>query len=353
MLSPASIALGRKLFFDRRLSLNKTFSCAMCHVPEQGFANNEMATAVGIEGRSVRRNAPSLLNVAYASRLFHDGREDRLAQQVWAPLLAANEMGNPSIGYVINTIRSLADYDGLFAAVYDAQQPGMQNIGDALAAYQMTLNAADSPFDRWYFGGDARAVGAAVKHGFELFRGKAGCASCHAVAEDYALFSDYAMHNTGVGYLSSQVNSAATVQVQLAPGVFVDVQREVLERVGEPLAADLGLYEITENPADRWKFKTPTLRNVALSAPYMHDGSLTSLREVVEFYNRGGIANPLLDPLLRPLQLQEQEVDALVALLQALNGSNLPVLLRDAFAAPVGDTGGASPAKGGQRGQGS
>ncbi len=353
VLSPASIALGRKLFFDRRLSLNKTFSCAMCHVPEQGFANNEMATAVGIEGRSVRRNAPSLLNVAYASRLFHDGREDRLSQQVWAPLLAANEMGNPSIGYVINTIRSLADYDGLFAAVYDAQQPGMQNIGDALAAYQMTLNAADSPFDRWYFGGDAQAVGAAVKHGFELFRGKAGCASCHTVTKDYALFSDYAMHNTGVGYLSSQVNSAATVQVQLAPGVFVDVQREVLERVGEPLAADLGLYEITENPADRWKFKTPTLRNVALSAPYMHDGSLTSLREVVEFYNRGGIANPLLDPLLRPLQLQEQEVDALVALLQALNGSNLPVLLRDAFAAPVGDTGGASPAKGGQRGQGS
>ena len=350
VLSRESIALGRKLFFDRRLSLNKTFSCAMCHVPEQGFASNELATAVGIEGRSVRRNAPSLLNVGYASRLFHDGREDRLAQQVWSPLLAANEMGNPSIGYVINTINSLADYDGLFAAVFDGQEPGMQNIGDALAAYQMTLNAADSPFDRWYFGADERAVSDAVKQGFALFRGKAGCSNCHSVTGDYALFSDYAMHNTGVGYLSSQVNSAPTVQVQLAPGVFVDVQREVLERVGEPQAADLGLYEITENPDDRWKFRTPTLRNVALSAPYMHDGSLSTLREVLEFYNRGGIANPLLDPLVRPLQLQEQEIDALLALLQALNGSNVPALLRDAFAAPVGDT---QSAQGGQRGQGS
>ena len=336
-LSRERVALGRKLFFDRRLSLNNTFSCAMCHIPEQGFSNNELATAVGIEGRSVRRNAPTLYNVGYATRLFHDGREDRLAQQVWAPLLAKNEMGNPAIGHVINRIKALADYRGLFEAAFDGQGPGMQNIGDALAAYQLTLNAADSPFDRWFFGGDEAALSAQAKQGFALFRGKAACNRCHLVAQDHALFSDFAMHNTGVGYPSSRVEQQTTLQVQLAPGVFVDVDKKLVATVGEPVRADLGLYEITEDPADRWKFRTPTLRNVALTAPYMHDGSLATLREVVQFYNAGGIDNPVLDPLLQPLALNAGEVDALVVFLQALTGSNVAALVADAFAAPVGD----------------
>ncbi len=338
VLSRESIALGRKLFFDRRLSLNNTFSCAMCHVPEQGFTNNELATAVGIEGRTVRRNAPSLYNVGYATRLFHDGREDQLAQQVWSPLLAKNEMGNPSIGYVINKINALPDYRGLFESAYDGEGPGMQRIGDALTAYQLTLNAADSPFDRWYFGGDDGAVSTQVKQGFTLFTGKAACASCHLIDETHALFSDYGLHNTGVGYVSSQVNNARMQTVQLAPGVFVDVDSTLIAKVGEPLKADLGLYEITEDPADRWKFKTPSLRNVALTAPYMHDGSLLSLSEVIAFYNRGGIDNELLDPLLRPLGLTVEETRALEAFLQSLTGSNVPALVADAFAAPVGDT---------------
>ena len=338
LLSRESIALGRKLFFDRRLSLNDTFSCAMCHLPEQGFTNNELATAVGIEGRTVRRNAPSLYNVAYATRLFHDGREDQLAQQAWSPLLAKNEMGNPSIGYVINKINALPDYLGLFESVYDGEGPGMQRIGDALAAYQLTLNAADSPFDRWYFGGDDGAVSAQVKQGFALFSGKAACVSCHLVDKTHALFSDYSMHNTGVGYVSSQVDKARMQSVQLAPGVFVDVDSALIEKVGEPQMADLGYYEITEDPADRWKFKTPSLRNVALTAPYMHDGSLLSLREVVQFYNRGGVDNELLDPLLQPLGLFAEEVDALEVFLQSLTGNNVPALVSDAFAAPVGDT---------------
>ena len=337
-LSRQSIALGRKLFFDRRLSLNATFSCAMCHVPEQGFANNELATAVGIEGRSVRRNAPTLYNVGFATKLFHDGREDHLAQQVWGPLLAKNEMGNPSVGYVINKIKALSDYAGLFEAAFEGAGPGMQNIGDALAAYQLTLNAADSPFDRWYYGGDEAAVSARVKRGFELFRGKGACASCHLVAQSHALFSDYQMHNTGIAYVSSRVDLPGTQKVQLAPGVFVDVDTQLIKKVGEPAMADLGLYEITEDPADRWKFRTPTLRNVALSAPYMHNGSLATLREVVQFYNAGGIDNPLLDPLLQPLHLDETDIEALVAFLQSLTGSNVPTLVADAFAAPIGDS---------------
>jgi cytochrome c peroxidase len=337
VLSRQSIALGRKLFFDRRLSLNNTLSCAMCHVPEQGFSNNELATAVGIEGRTVRRNAPTLYNVGFATRLFHDGREDQLAQQVWGPLLAKNEMGNPSIGHVINKIRALPDYTGLFEAAFGGEGPGMQTIGNALAAYQLTLNAADSPFDRWYFGGDDAAVSQQVKQGFALFRGKAACAGCHLVAEGHALFSDYRMHNTGVGYLSSVVDEQATQTVQLAPGVFVQVDKQLIAKVGEPAMADLGLYEITENPADRWKFRTPSLRNVALSAPYMHDGSIATLREIVQFYNRGGVDNVLLDPLLQPLHLSGEEAEALVAFLQALTGRNVPELVADAFAAPVGD----------------
>jgi len=200
-----------------------------------------------------------------------------------------------------------------------------------------SLNAADSPFDRWYFGGKQDAVSAQAKAGFELFRGKAGCAGCHLVEQSHALFSDYRMHNTGLGYLSSRVDDSATQTVQLAPGVFVEVEKILLARVSEPVMADLGLYEITENPADRWKFRTPTLRNVALSAPYMHDGSLGTLREVIEFYRDGGIDNALLDPLLQPLDLNEAEIESLLAFLLALTGSNVPALVADAFAAPVGD----------------
>ena len=338
-LSGAAIALGRKLFFDRRLSLNGTISCAMCHIPEQGFASNELATAIGIEGRSVRRNTPTLYNVGFATRLFHDGREDQLAQQVWAPLLAKNEMGNPSIGHVINTITSLPDYRGLFERAFDGEAPGMQNIGEALAAYQLTLNAADSPFDRWFFGGEQAAVSAQVRQGFELFTGKAACSSCHVIEDKHALFSDYLMHNTGVGYASSMGDGQQTQKVQLAPGVFVEIDKQLIATVAEPTLSDVGLYEITENPADRWKFRTPTLRNVALSAPYMHDGSLATLRDVLEFYNRGGIKNELLDPLLQPLGLNEGEIAALLAFLQALTGGNVPELVSDAIAAPIGDRG--------------
>lgn len=340
VLTPEKIALGRKLFFDRRLSLNNTISCAMCHVPEQGFTSNELATAVGIEGRTVRRNTPTVLNAAYQKLLFHDGREDHLSQQIWGPLLAKNEMGNPSVGHLLNKIRRLPDYAGLFETAFGAP-PNMLNLGQALAAYQMTLNAAGSPFDRWYFGGQEDAVSAQVKRGFELFTGKAGCSQCHRIEKDHALFTDQALHNTGVGYLASVPSHEQSEKVQLAPGVSVEVPLEVIASVSQPQAADLGRYEITEDPDDRWKFRTPSLRNVALTAPYMHDGSLSTLREVVDFYNKGGIANPLLDPAIRPLGLDASEIDALVAFLESLTGSNVGTLVADAMTAPIGDPGAA------------
>ena len=342
-ITKEKIALGRKLFFDRRLSLNSTMSCAMCHVPDQGFTSNEIATAVGFEGRSVRRNTPSLYNIAYAETLFHDAREDSLSQQVWSPFLAHNEMANPSIGYVVNKIKRLPDYSGLFENAFGLanKSVNMLSIGDALAAYQQTLNSADSPFDRWHFGNqspNAAGISDQAIKGYALFRGKAGCITCHQVGESHALFTDQSMHNTGLGYENSMGKKPKQQSVMLAPGVFVEVEQSIIDNVSEKPAADLGHYEISQNPKDRWLYKTPMLRNVALSTPYMHDGSLSTLRDVVEFYNRGGVKNPGLDPLIRPLGLNDQEISQLVAFMDSLTGSNVTQILNDAADAPIGDT---------------
>jgi len=341
-LTAEKVALGRRLFVDRRLSLNGTFSCAMCHIPAQGFTSNELQTAVGIEGRTVRRNAPSLYNVGYATRLFHDARETRLEHQVWAPLLAANEMGNPSIASVIEKLRRLPDYRGRFEAAF-GQGPDMETVGMALASYQRTLNCADSPFDRWYFGGEPDAVSAAARRGFAVFMGKGGCSNCHAVESNHALFTDHGLHNTGVGYRKSMAREPAERRVQVAPGVSLRVPSDLIRSVSEPRASDLGRYEVTQDPDDRWKYRTPSLRNVSLTGPYMHDGSIATLAEVVELYDRGGVPNPLLDPRIRPLGLSDAEKDDLLAFLSTLTGSNAAALVADALAAPVGDVGSDDP----------
>ena len=336
-ITRAKVELGRKLFFDRRLSLNDTFSCAMCHVPEQGFTSNELSMAVGFEGRSHRRNSPTVYNAAFLTRLFHDGREETLEQQIWGPLLASNEMANPSVGAVIGKIRRLPDYRGLFEQTFDGRGVGMETLGMALASYQRVLVSGNSSFDRWYFGGDASAMLVSAQRGFELFTGKGGCVSCHLVDKDSALFSDNGLHNTGTGYRESMGIRPDKEQVLIAPGVTIEVDREIIDSVGLPPQADVGLYEVTQNPGDRWKYRTPGLRNVALTAPYMHNGSLSTLRDVVEFYNDGGVPNELQDPRVRPLGLSEREIDDLVAFLRSLTGDNVDTIVADAFAAPVGD----------------
>jgi cytochrome c peroxidase len=336
-ITAAKVALGRKLFFDRRLSLNETFSCAMCHVPEQGFTSNELATAVGIEGRTVRRNSPTIYNVAYFTNIFHDGRELSLEHQIWQPLLAANEMGNPGIDLVIEKIKRQPDYDGMFATAFGSSGPTMESIGMAIASYERLLVSGKSPFDRWYYGGEETALSDVTKRGFRLFTGKAECASCHTIGEQHALFTDDDFHNTGIGWQAAQGGGPETYQVQLAPGVRVQVPSRIIEQVGEPPPSDLGRYEVTQDPADRWRYKTPILRNVALTAPYMHNGVFSTLRQVVSFYNQGGIDNPFLDPRIRPLNLTTEEEADIVAFLMALTGDNIETLVRDAFAAPVGD----------------
>ncbi|MET0052769.1 MAG: cytochrome c peroxidase [Candidatus Thiodiazotropha sp.] len=342
-LTREKIELGRQLFYDRRLSLNDTFSCAMCHIPEQGFTSNELAMAVGIEGRTVRRNSPTIYNAAYAGLLFHDGREQTLEQQVWGPLLAKNEMGNTSVGQVLQKVRDIDDYRGRFEAAFDGRGVGMETLGMALASYQRTLLSGDSPFDRWYYGADEQALSAEAKRGYELFTGKAGCVACHHIGETAALFSDDRLHNTGLGYRESMGLRPEKQPVLVAPGITLEIDRAIIDQVGEPPPADVGRYEVTQDPRDRWKYKTPSLRNVALTAPYMHNGAFTTLRQVIDYYAAGGVPNELLDPLIHPLPLSETEKNDLLAFLESLTGSNVDTLVADAFAAPVGDVGKGDP----------
>jgi len=210
----------------------------------------------------------------------------------------------------------------------------------ALASYERTLVSGDSAFDRFLYAGDATQFSSAAKRGFALFSGRAGCVECHTVGSEHALFSDNSFHNTGIGFIAAMgPGNGETQRVQAAPGVYLEVPRSLIRQVSEPPSSDLGRYEITHNPADRWRYRTPGLRNVALSAPYMHDGSIPTLAGVVEFYRRGGVPNEELDPLMRPLELSDTDVDDIVAFLESLTGGDVQTLVADAFAAPVGDVG--------------
>jgi len=330
--------LGKQLFFDRRLSFNGTISCATCHIPEQGFTNNEIRTAVGFQGRSVKRNSPTMFNVAYLTRLFHDGREFTLEQLTWSPLLAHNEMANPSMGYVIHKVRNTDDYAEQFEQAFEGRGLTIETLVKALAVYQRALVSGNSRFDRWFFANDKSQLSDQEKQGFEIFTGKGTCSACHTINNDYALFTDNLLHNTGMGYQESMAISDATQRIQLGPGLFAEIDREMVELVTQnPKENDLGLYELTQDPDDRWKFRTPTLRNVALTAPYMHNGKFLLLRDVVEFYNQGGVENELLSPLIKPLNLTVEEVDSLVAFLKTLTGGDVDVLVADAFSVPVRD----------------
>ncbi len=331
--SPEKIALGRKLFLDRRLSGNGTMSCAMCHVPEQGFAQNGLAMSVGSAGRSLRRNAPTLLNVAFYTHLFHDGRETSLEAQAWSPLLAENEMANGSADAVVARIAALPDYVGRFERAFAGAPASRAAIGRALAAYQRSLVAGQSRFDRWWFGGDNSAMSDEEQRGFHLFRFRAGCTQCHSVDDDHALFTDQRFHNTGTGHDRAAARERP-VRVELAPGLVAEVTRDALARFGEKPADDLGRMEVTRDPADRWKYRTPSLRNVALTAPYMHDGSLATLGDVVAFYDRGGGGDPDKADYLFPLGLSDADRRALVAFLKTLTGSNVEKLVEEARNAP-------------------
>ena len=338
-LDPAEIDLGRQLFFDRRLSKNETLSCAMCHIPEQGFTQNELATPVGHLGKGVRRNVPSLYNVAFAEALFLDGREQSLEAQIWSPLLANNEMANDSREAVLAKLASNDFYTKRFAEIFE-EGLTQSTLGRALAAYQRALLSGDSPFDRWYFGGEelpikkgsgAEGYPALAARGFAVFQDK-GCATCHRIDDSSALFTDGQFHNTGTGYLRAS-RALRPPSVQLAPGIFVvptvDAETETF--------TDDGRYEVTGREADKWRYRTPSLRNVALTGPYMHDGSVATLEAVVAFYAEGGGGDPAQDPRTQSVQLTQSDQDALVAFLKTLTSSHVDALVSDARSVTIGE----------------
>ncbi|SFT39445.1 cytochrome c peroxidase [Pseudovibrio denitrificans] len=327
----AKIELGRKLFFDRRLSINRTMSCAMCHVPEQGFTNWELSTAIGVEGRSIKRNSPSILNVGYLSTLFHDGRDPSLETQFIGPLTARNEMANPSAGHVVSLLNSLLEYKPLFEDAFGAHA-SLDRIGMALGAYQRSVMAGNSPFDQWHFGGNEAAVSDAAKRGYEIFTGKGGCSGCHLIEEEYALFTDDQFHDTGYGQMreNERQNPPSSIPVQVAPGVVHQMDFSKVLSVSIKREADLGRYEVTEVPLDRWKFRTPTLRNLTVTPPYMHDGHFSTLTEVIRFYDQGGSGLPGQDPRIHPLKLTGTERTDLETFLRSLTSPDLDCLTAEA-----------------------
>ncbi|NKB15688.1 MAG: cytochrome C peroxidase [Sphingomonadales bacterium] len=291
----------------------------MCHLESNAFASTQSSKAVGMEGQTLRRNAPSVLNVVYQKSLLHDGREHDLALQVWLPLLAADEMANPSIGHVLRRLQSLPGYLDAFSKVYPDRGIAVDTIGDAIAAYESTLLSANSRFDRWLFGRDKGALTAAEQEGLALFTGKAGCASCHRIELDHALFTDHEFHNTGIGYRATMQRDRQ-YSVQLAPGESTVVRDAELRSVAEGVKGDIGRFEITLKSEHRWAYKTPSLRNVTLTPPYMHDGSIATLAEVVRYYNEAVLLTMVWIRVLRKLGLTPQEQDNLLAFLGALVG---------------------------------
>jgi cytochrome c peroxidase len=291
-----SIALGEKLFFSPLLSVDRTLSCGDCHNPKKSFADGQRVST-GVRGRKGQRNAPSVHNAAYNALQFWDGRAQSLEDQASGPMMNSVEMAHTAEGVEqrLGEDQSIRDmFVKAFGPAPNGRSPiTMARVTHAIASYERTLLRANSPFDHFYFGGDQKALNPEAQRGLAVFRdpAKGNCATCHRIEAKYALFTDNKFHNLGVG---------------------VNPEGEL---------TDLGRYEITKRDGDQGAFRTPSLRNVAETAPYMHDGSLKTLKEVVDFYVGGGNANPYRDKEIRPLtHLTRQERSDLIAFLESLTG---------------------------------
>lgn len=312
----AKIALGKRLFHDKRLSQDGTVSCASCHQEDKAFTDGR-AVAVGIRQLTGFRNAPTVVNAAFYKTLFVDGRALSLEAQALGPLLNPVEHGLKDGAQIVALVMQDPTYRKQFATIF--QQTGKEitlaQISQAIASFERTLIAGNSAFDRYLFGRDRSAMTQSEARGMRLFRRKGNCANCHEIAGKDALFMDNRFYNLGVGFnkLSGQFN--AFVNALRAGDSSDDFEFTAAQR------AELGRFNVTKVIADIGKFKTPTLRNIALTAPYMHDGSVATLEDVVEYYDKGGDNNPLLDAAIFPLHLSRQEKQDLVAFLKALTSA--------------------------------
>jgi cytochrome c peroxidase len=280
-LTEAKVQLGRRLFFDPILSADGMVSCASCHDPAHGFSRPQRF-AVGVRAQRSARNAPSLFNRAYGTAFFWDGREKSLEAQALRPIESPTEMGS-TVAEAVQRLRSQREYAAQFRAVF-ADGVTAENLARAIASFERVLLTGDSRVDR-FRAGDLRALTDSERHGLWLFESRGRCWRCHTGPN----FTDESFHNTGVSWGQEPV--------------------------------DWGRYTITKQESDRGRFKTPTLRGLTATAPYMHDGSLATLEEVLEFYNRGGIKNPNVDPAIGPLGLSKDDLRDLVAFLRALSDS--------------------------------
>ena len=325
----AKINLGRKLFFDERLSHSGKLSCGSCHLPHEGFTVNEGATPVGHEGAILRRNAPTLLNVAYQRSLFFDGRKTSLEEQALEPFTVEDELANPSLEVVIERLRQLPDYDGLFEAAF-GEGPSPQTVGQAISTYERTLLAANSAFDRWRYGGQEDALDDIAKQGFDLFTGKAGCVACHALDERDALFTDHLFHDDGIGWIPARDIGAGFLITRRGMPVYTENDDPEAVPGSAGSASDMGRMEVTKAFIDMFRYRTPSLRNIELTAPYMHNGSFETLEDVVAYYGDGGFRHFGIDPLVRDLSLNDTEKAALVAFLKSLTAGNIEALVTEA-----------------------
>ena len=286
------IDLGRKLFYDKRLSADGTVSCGSCHDPDQGYTRRDVPVPAGASKRVGRRNPPSLYDVGYRKTMFHDGRAGSLEAQYLVPMTGSTEMGSQSVEEVVARIRNLPDYEHFFAYAFSSA-PSSDNVGKALAAYQRVLVTGPNRFDRWR-NGEREVLSNQEIEGFHVFE-RAKCGSCHVITEKTAEFTDDQFHKNG--YAKPNAESAVT---------------------------DEGRGEVTKRTQDRYAFRTPTLRNVALTPPYMHDGGLATLQDVLRFYADQGLKEISKGLPSSKTTLDAQERADLLAFLQSLNSDVLP-----------------------------
>jgi len=328
--SPAKIELGDKLFHDKRFSIDGTVSCANCHNDQLAFTDG-LPVSVGHHGLTGTRNAPTVLNSAYSPRQFWDGREPDLEGQSKQPLVNPVEHGLPNHEPVLQIVRTDSYYQTAFQSVFgvSAAKVTIDHVAKAIASFERTLVAGNSPFDRYYFKGQTDALTEAQQRGFQLFIGQGRCVSCHTIEQDHALFSDGRFHNIGIGInqIQQDVPRLASAFLEAkSKGGEVDVM--VLT---DKKSSELGRFAVTDELSQIGAFKTPTLRNIALTAPYMHDGSLKTLKEVMDHYNNGGATKPgdhvndFLSGGIRPLNLIDSQLDDLVEFMNALTSDQYAV----------------------------
>ena len=314
--TPEKIALGEKLFFDGRLSVDGTVACSTCHDPAHAFTDGR-PLSIGVQGRVGQRNAPTVLNALYNKTQFWDGRAKTLEEQAALPITNPSEMGQPSLDATATRIAAVPEYQRAFQSVF-GRPPTGPDLVRAIASYERTQFSFDSPFDH-FIAGDKNAISDSAKRGWEVFNTRARCNKCHALSEeerDPTYFMDQDFHNIGIGIIRNNVVALACQAEQLVnSGNATEID---LAAIQTNMSA-IGRFLITKKDADIASFKTPDLRNVLITAPYFHDGSQETLWDVMDHYNKGdGIHNPYLDQDMQPLALSEGDIDDVVAFLASL-----------------------------------